>query len=110
MMAKLDSLVYPHTGRWMSKVKHGGAAGGTAAALYAFFNARLVNGAEHFLELTRFEESLRRSDLLITGEGSIDEQTLQGKAPFAVARMAKNYDLPVIGVAGKVPLTPSAGL
>jgi glycerate kinase len=94
----------------MSKVKHGGAAGGLGAAFYAFLNADLVNGAEHFLTITNFAESLEKSQCLITGEGSLDEQTLQGKAPFAVANYAKKKNIPVIGIAGKVPLTESAEL
>ena len=62
-----------------------------------------MNGADYFLKLTVFEESVKKADLVITGEGSIDEQTLQGKGPFAVAQMAKKYNLKVIGLAGKVP-------
>jgi glycerate kinase len=63
-----------------------------------------VNGGEHFLHITDFEKSLNNTDLLITGEGSLDEQTLQGKGPFAVAKYAKQKGIPVIGLAGKVPM------
>src|SRR5690606_38888694 len=49
------------------------------------------------------QQALDKSHLVITGEGSIDNQTLQGKAPFGVAKMAKRVDLPVIGLAGIVP-------
>lgn len=88
----------------MSTIKHGGAAGGTAAALQVFLKAELVDGAPKFLEMTGFGDSLRSCDLLITGEGSLDEQTLQGKAPFAAAAAAKLLGIPVVGIAGKVPL------
>ena len=60
-------------------------------------------GADYFLKLTVFEESLQKADFVITGEGSIDAQTLEGKGPFAVALLAKKYNLEVIGLAGKVP-------
>ena len=81
-----------------------------AKAYIAWLNAKLVNGIEYFLELTGFEASVQKADVVITGEGSIDEQTLQGKGPFGVAAMAKKYHLPVIGVAGKVPLQNSPEL
>ncbi|MBC7758213.1 MAG: glycerate kinase, partial [Phormidesmis sp. FL-bin-119] len=88
----------------MKSVKHGGAAGGTAAALNVFLKAELVDGAQHFLAITNFADSLKSCDLLITGEGSLDEQTLHGKAPFAAAAAAKYLGIPVVGIAGKVPL------
>jgi glycerate kinase len=98
------------TGKDISKLKHGGTAGGAAAGLNAFLNAKLVNGIDYFLELTDFKSSLEKSNLIITGEGSVDEQTLQGKAPFGVACQAKLKGLPVIALAGKVPLSPSLEL
>lgn len=102
-LSRLRYIALKETGRDMGKVKHGGAAGGAAAGLYAFLDAKLMDGAEYFLKFTRFEESVKKADLVITGEGSIDEQTLQGKGPFAVAQMAKKHNLGVIGLAGKVP-------
>jgi glycerate kinase len=90
------------TGRNMDKIKHGGAAGGASAGLYAWLGAKLVNGIEHFLELTAFDEALKRADLVITGEGNLDSQTLQGKGPYGVALTAKKKGARVIGLAGKV--------
>jgi len=103
LLAKISSLGFKQTGRRMDKVKHGGAAGGVAAALYAFCHAELVAGAEHFLQISNFGRSLRKSELVITGEGSLDLQTLQGKAPYAVSIMAKERNIPVVGIAGRVP-------
>ncbi|MDP3469153.1 MAG: glycerate kinase [Daejeonella sp.] len=103
-LANLSEIAFKSTGIKMNEIIHGGAAGGIAAALRAFFKADLVNGGEHFLQITGFHESLKNADLLITGEGSLDEQTLQGKGPFAVAKYAKEKGIPVIGLAGKVPL------
>ncbi len=105
-LTKLAEVAFQQTGKDMSAVKYGGTAGGAAAGLYAFLNAKLVNGIEYFLQLTHFEEALLRSNLVITGEGSIDEQTLQGKGPFGVAVRAKEKGIPVIGITGKVPLKP----
>lgn len=103
-LTNLSDLAFKSTGIKMDEIVHGGAAGGIAATLRAFLNAELVNGGEHFLQITGFKESLENTDLLITGEGSLDEQTLQGKGPFAVAKYAKEKGIPVIGLAGKVPL------
>ncbi len=103
-LKNLSEAAFRATGNRMDGIRHGGAAGGIAAALHVFLNADLVNGAEHFLQITGFAERLKGADLLITGEGSLDEQTLQGKGPVAVAKYAKQHNIPVIGIAGKVPL------
>lgn len=98
------------TGKDMAAIRYGGTAGGAAAGLHVFLNAQLVNGIEYFLDLTGFDRALEKSDLLITGEGSIDEQTLNGKGPFGVASRAKRRRLAVIGFAGKVPLNESKNI
>lgn len=108
VLSKLSDCVFRLNGRKMDQIVHGGAAGGVSASLSAILNAELLNGAEHFLELTGFFESLKSADLLITGEGSLDEQTLQGKGPFAVAKYARAKGIPVLGLAGKVPLQDSS--
>lgn len=102
-LSRLRDICLKETGRDMAEVRHGGAAGGSAAGIYAFLNGKLVNGGEQFLALTGFEERLDKGDLVITGEGCIDVQTLQGKGPYAVACRAKKRKLGVIGLAGKVP-------
>ncbi|MBS1525459.1 MAG: glycerate kinase, partial [Bacteroidetes bacterium] len=96
------SVTLAQTGRNMDQIRYGGAAGGASAGLNAWINARLVNGIEYFLSLTHFDEALSRADLVITGEGSIDRQTLNGKGPYGVAVKAKEKGIRVIGVAGKV--------
>jgi glycerate kinase len=109
-LTKLSMIIFQHTGLDLSDRKYGGTAGGAAAGLSAVLNAKLVNGIEYFLEITEFEKSLAQSDLLITAEGSIDKQTLQGKGPFGVARLAKSRGIPVIGLAGMVPLSTNESL
>jgi glycerate kinase len=103
-LTKLSDIIFKQTGKNISTIKSGGAAGGTAAGLVAFLNADLVNGIDYFLSLTKFDEALEGKDLVITGEGSIDMQTLHGKGPFGVARRAKQKGVPVIGLAGKIPV------
>ena len=109
-LAKLSAIGLTATGKDMSAIKYGGTAGGAAAGLFAFVNAKLENGIEYFLDLTGFDTALEKADLVVTGEGSIDEQTLQGKGPFGVANRAKKKNIPVIGLAGKIPLDYSTSL
>ncbi len=90
------------SGTDMTRLKHGGAAGGATSGLHTWLDAKLVNGIEYFLKLTNFDEALKRADLVITGEGSIDRQTLQGKGPYGVALSAKKKKIKVIGLAGKI--------
>jgi glycerate kinase len=91
----------------VANLKHGGAAGGTASGLFALLNARLVDGIDYFLEVTGFDKQIDKADVVITGEGAIDEQTLYGKGPAGVAKRAKAKGIPVIAVSGKVPVEPS---
>jgi len=109
-LTRLRDVVFIETGEDIATLKHGGAAGGVAASLAALLNAELVNGIEAFLSITGFENALRDVDLVITGEGSIDEQTLQGKGPYGVAKMAKQKGIKVIGLAGKIPKETSRQL
>jgi glycerate 2-kinase len=107
-LTRFRDIVLQQVNKDMAVIKHGGAAGGVAAGLAALLNAELVNGIEYFLMLTGFEKALKKTNIVITGEGSIDIQTLQGKGPFGVAKMAKEKNIPVIGLAGQIPsVTPA---
>jgi glycerate 2-kinase len=83
-----------------------GAAGGTGFAALAYLGARLVRGADLVLDLIGFERALTGAGLVVTGEGSLDRQTLGGKAPVGVARAAGKHGIPVIVVAGRIELSP----
>jgi glycerate kinase len=109
-LTKWRDVTLRQTAKDMSAIKYGGAAGGVAAALAVYFNAQLVNGIDYFLQLTNFNKALQNAHLVITGEGCIDEQTLEGKGPFGVAQKAKERNLPVIALAGKVPVKISDSL
>lgn len=102
-LTRLRDVVLQQMNKDMSLIKHGGAAGGVAAGLSTLLNAELVNGIEYFLMLTGFDKALKKTKIVITGEGSIDIQTLRGKGPFGVAKMAKQKNIPVIGLAGQIP-------
>jgi glycerate kinase len=72
--------------------------------LLAFLNAQLVPGIDTVLEVTHFEEKLQNADLVLTGEGSLDEQTLNGKTIAGVARLAWKNNVPVLAFGGRVQL------
>jgi len=76
-----------------------GAAGGLGAGLIAFLDAELKPGIEIMIEVVKLEQAVKDADLVITGEGKIDSQTIYGKAPIGVAKIAKKYNVPVIAVA-----------
>lgn len=103
-LTKLHDVTFKQTGIDISTIKHGGAAGGVAAGLSAYCNAKIVNGIDYFLSITKFDGALQKADLVITGEGKIDEQTLHGKGPYGVAIKSKEKNIPVIGIAGSIPL------
>jgi glycerate 2-kinase len=79
-----------------------GAAGGLAFAMAAFFGAELRPGIELVIEATSLERRLRGADLCITGEGRLDEQSLQGKAAVGVARLCRRLGVPCVAVAGSI--------
>ena len=83
-----------------------GAAGGLGFAFLSFTNAVLESGIHIVLDETRLEEYVKDADVVITGEGRLDGQTVMGKAPIGVAKLAKKYGKPVIAFAGCV--TPGA--
>lgn len=103
-LTRLAEITQKELGTDMAGLKHGGAAGGTAAALAAFLGAELVPGVEYILQVTGFAETITKADLLITAEGGLDEQTLRGKGPYGVAKMAKSHGVSVLALAGQLPI------
>lgn len=79
-----------------------GAAGGLGFALVAFCNAILKPGIDIVIKYTDLEEKIKNAAYVITGEGSIDNQTKFGKTPYGVAKVAQKYNVPVIAIAGNV--------
>lgn len=109
MVTQLDAalrhygtLLEQATGREIINAPGAGAAGGMGAALLGMLNARLRPGIEIVIETLQLEEALRDADLVITGEGRLDSQSIHGKTPIGVARVAKRFGLPVIGIAGSL--------
>ncbi len=109
MVAELDAnlehyakIIRKTTGKDIALTAGAGAAGGLGAAFLAFFNAELKSGIDIVLDALNLEKHLENADLLITGEGRIDSQSLHGKAPIGISKRAKCYQCPVIVIAGSV--------
>jgi glycerate kinase len=101
-LVHLATLYFRTTGRDISYMAGSGAAGGLGGALMAFLNAKLKKGGDLILDTIKFNSKLKGAGLIITGEGSIDSQTLMGKAPYAVLQRGLSHDIPVVAVAGKI--------
>ncbi|MED4447009.1 glycerate kinase [Bacillus thuringiensis] len=92
----------------VSEIPGAGAAGGMGAAVISVLKGDLRRGIEIVLDYTNFDKHIEDADLIITGEGRIDEQTAYGKAPVGVAGRAKRFSVPVIAIGGSVSSDYSA--
>ncbi|EKF9402683.1 glycerate kinase [Vibrio cholerae] len=88
------------TGKMVLESAGAGAAGGMGAALLAYTEARVRPGIEIMLETVQLAHQVSDADLVITGEGRIDSQTVHGKTPMGVAKVAKRFDVPVLALCG----------
>jgi len=89
----------------VSSVPGAGAAGGTGAGALAFLSARISSGIDLVLDVVRFAEALQGADLVVTGEGSFDAQSLHGKAPVGVAQAAACAGVPVLALVGRLDVS-----
>ena len=101
-MRNYADVVEQFCGRNIANMAGAGAAGGLGGGLYALLGAELRPGIDMVLEAMRFDEIVAGSDLVITGEGHIDHQTVMGKAPSGVLRYASAQGIPTIAIGGAV--------
>ena len=106
-LARLAQVLHRDLGIDVDRVPGAGAAGGVGAGALAFLGARLTPGIDLLLDLVGFDEALTDADLVVTGEGSFDAQSLSGKAVVGVARRGRSAGLPVVVLAGRVDLDAS---
>lgn len=83
-------------------IEGAGAAGGLGTGLLAFLNANLAKGIDIVLKETQFTQRVKDADLVITGEGKMDHQTIYGKTPIGVSHAAQRFNVPVIAIAGSL--------
>ena len=101
-MKSFADVIFKETGDRLDTVKGTGAAGGVGGALHAFLHAELKSGADLILDAIGFDEIVKDSDLVITGEGKIDSQTFMGKGPAEIAKRALKYGIDTVAIGGIV--------
>lgn len=95
-------VVAGYNGSMIALIEGGGAAGGVGGGVVALLNARLVRGIDMVLNAMHFDKIIEGCDLVVTGEGCIDNQTIMGKAPSGVLRIAQSKNIPTIAIGGGV--------
>lgn len=105
-LAHLAAVIHRDLGIDVRSVRGAGAAGGLGAGLVAFLGARLRPGVEVVMDAVRFTERVAAADLVITGEGSLDAQSLHGKVPAGVMAVAREAGVPAAILCGRASVTP----
>jgi glycerate kinase len=95
-------VVEEFNGCSIGEMEGAGAAGGLGGALHALLGAKLKRGVDMVLDLLGVEQTIASSDLVITGEGRLDHQTLMGKAPSGVLAIARRYNITTIAIGGAI--------
>ncbi len=101
-LAHYAKVVQRDIGISIDQVPGAGAAGGLGAGVIAFLSAILKRGIQIVIGESNLQAEMIDADLVITGEGKIDHQTIHGKTPVGVSKLAKTYGIPVIAIAGKL--------
>lgn len=100
ILKKYGEVIDEFTGKKYSLEAGSGAAGGLGYAFLSICKAKFKEGIFKIMDLINLEEIVKTADLVITGEGRIDNQSVFGKAPVGIAKIAKKYNIPVIAVVG----------
>jgi len=95
-------LLESHFQKEIMNIPGAGAAGGLGAGLMAFLDAKLKKGVDIVIDILGIEEKIKKSDLIVTGEGKVDFQTVYGKTVSGIANLCKKYNKPLIVIAGTV--------
>jgi len=98
----LDKVIERDMNKSVASIPGAGAAGGLGAGVMAFLDGRLEKGIEIMLDAVGFENHIKDADIVITGEGKLDTQSLRGKVVIGVARRVKPYGVPVLAIVGDI--------
>ncbi|PFG03365.1 glycerate kinase [Bacillus sp. es.034] len=101
-LSRFADLIETSYGVRVQEIAGAGAAGGLGGAIVGPLKGSIQSGVELVMEVTAIKEKIKSADVLITGEGSLDNQSIMGKVPFGIAKLAKEYGKPVIGIAGRI--------
>ena len=103
-MEHLAEVIARVVGKDIRNIPGAGAAGGLGGGFLAFLNSRLERGIEMVLDAIAFDDIIRGSDLVITGEGRVDSQTLTGKTPYGIMKRAQKQNIRTVAIGGSVKL------
>ncbi|GAA4276263.1 glycerate kinase family protein [Aquimarina mytili] len=106
-LSHFAAVIDNQLGKNITNIPGAGAAGGIGGGSIAFLNAKLQSGIKTILEITQFSKKIEKIDLIFTGEGKIDQQTLNGKVVFGVSQLAKTKNIPTYVIAGTSDLSIS---
>lgn len=101
-IAHCAQIVKRDTGFNITGFDGSGAAGGLAAGLSLLFKSHFVSGSEFIIDATDLKTKIKNSDVIITGEGELNSQTKFGKIPYMIAKIAKEFRKPIIGIFGNI--------
>lgn len=99
-------LLQEHLDKHTATLSGAGAAGGMGAGALAFLNAHMLSGIEYVSEITGLRSAMSEADFVFTGEGRLDEQTMQGKLISGIVQVAAEYQIPVMALCGSLCLMP----
>ena len=102
ILAHFDGVLTRTLGKSFNDIPGAGAAGGLGAGLMAFLNAELQLGVNIMVDAVNLRERVKGAAIVFTGEGQLDFQTVFGKTPVGVAKVAKTHNIPVIAIAGGI--------
>ncbi|PWJ44454.1 glycerate kinase family protein [Sediminitomix flava] len=109
-LVSFSEVIKKEIGIDINPIEGAGAAGGVGGGLVALLNAKIKSGIELIIENIGLEEHIKNADLVYTGEGKLDKQTLQGKVPVGIAKICMKHNTPVIGIGGVIDLDAIEGL
>jgi glycerate kinase len=101
-LSRYNEIIIRDLHQSVANIPGSGAAGGMGAGLMAFLNATLKPGFDIIKDYTQIERCLQRADVVITGEGCIDSQTIYGKLPVGIGRLGKKHNVPVFAFVGEI--------
>lgn len=101
-LIQFDHILQTQLGYSVAALPGAGAAGGFGAGAVAFLQAKLQSGIDTVLKLTKFEKQIQFADLVITGEGKLDQQSLQGKVISGIAKRTFPYHIPTVAIVGDI--------
>lgn len=103
-LSRYSRIVEKQFGKEIGYFNGAGAAGGLCAGLFGLLDATVLPGAEHVLDVLKAEEKIKKSDIVISGEGKMDRQTCFGKAPYIMFKTANKHYKPIVFFCGKMTI------